>query len=133
RQGVTLQPGQLRAAGDSQVKQLVEQLAIEGLAFGGALYLDEFAVARAHDIHVRLGRDVLAVAQVEPRLAVDDAHADGGNRGSQRVALAPVPAPQPADRVREGDVPAGYRGCSGSAVGLQHIAVDHDRVLAERL
>ena len=39
----------------------------------------------------------------------------------------------PLDRVGERDVGAGDRRGAGAAVGLQHVAVDHDRVLAERL
>ena len=46
---------------------------VERLALGGALHLDERAVAGHHDVHVGLGADVLLVGQVEPRLAVDDA------------------------------------------------------------
>ena len=40
---------------------------------------------------------------------------------------------QPRDGVGQGDVGAGDRGGPGAAVGLQHVAVEHDRVLAEGL
>ena len=44
-----------------------------------------------------------------------------------------VAVAQPADRVGQGHVRAGDRGGPGAAVGLQHVAVEHDGVLAERL
>ena len=45
----------------------VELRAVEGRALGGALHLDEAAVAGHHDVHVGLGADVLLVGQVQPR------------------------------------------------------------------
>ena len=39
----------------------------------------------------------------------------------------------PLDRLGERDVGARDRGRAGAAVGLQHVAVEHDRVLAEGL
>ena len=50
-----LEPGELEAAGHAEVEQRVEQRAVEGLALGGALDLDEAAVAGADDVHVGLG------------------------------------------------------------------------------
>ena len=44
-------------------------------------------VAGHHDVHVGLGADVVVVVQVEARHAVDDAHADRGDRTGQRLAL----------------------------------------------
>ena len=128
-----LQPGQLAAARHGEVKQLAEQVAAERLALGGALDLDEVAAGGAHDVHVGLRGHVLLVAQVEPGLAVDDADADRGHRGEQRVALGPLPALEPGHRVGQRDVAAGHRGGAGAPVGLQHVAVDDDGVLAERL
>ena len=87
------------------------------------------------DVHVGLGRDVLVVAEVEHGLAVDDADAHGGHRADQRLALAAaVLAPRSQrDRVGQRHVGAGDRGGPGAAVGLQHVAVEHDGVLAQRL
>src|SRR5205085_1496951 len=41
-------------------------------------------------------------------------------------------ATRPGDGVDEGHVGTGDRRRSGTAVGLQHVAVEHDRVLGER-
>ena len=64
----------------ASVEQRVEQRPVERRALGGALHLDERAVAGHHDVHVGLGADVLLVGQVEPRHAVDDADRDRGDR-----------------------------------------------------
>ena len=61
--------------------------AVERRALGGALHLDEPAVAGGDDVHVGVGADVLLVAEVEDRRAVDDADAHGRDRVDQRVAL----------------------------------------------
>ena len=52
-----------------QDEQAVERLLVERLAFGGALDLDEAAVAGLDDVHVDLGLRVLLVGQVEQRHA----------------------------------------------------------------
>ena len=83
-----LQPGQLAAPGDREVEQLVEGLPVEHRALGGALHLDEAAVAGADHVHVGAGAHVLLVGEVEARLAVDDADADRRDRLAIAVGLA---------------------------------------------
>src|SRR6185437_9948945 len=128
-----LQAGQLRAAGRAQVEQAVQQRAGERLALGGALDLDEVPGPGADHVHVGLRRRVLLVAEVEPRLPVDDPDGDRGDRGDQRAALQLAALAEPVDRVRERHVSAGDGGGPRAAVRLQDVAVDDDRVLAERL
>src|SRR3984957_14084351 len=82
-----LQAGQFRAPGRAQVKKAVQQRAGERLALGGALDLDEVPGAGADHVHVGLGRRVFLVAEVQPRLAADDANGDRGDRRDQRAAL----------------------------------------------
>lgn len=121
--------------GGGEVEERAEFLAVEGCALGGALDLDETAVAGADDVHVGLGADVLLVAEVEERGAVDDADADGGDGVGERLAagLDDLLALGPDDGVGEGDVGAGDGGRTGAAVGLEDVAVQDDGVLAERL
>jgi hypothetical protein len=128
-----LQPGQLGAAGGGQVEQLAELVAAERLLLGGALDLHEVAGGGADHVHVGLRGHVFLVAQVEPGLAVHDADADRGDRGDQRVALGPFAVAQPGHGVGQRDVAAGDRRGASAAVGLEHVAVDHDGVLAQRL
>jgi hypothetical protein len=128
-----LQPGQLTTARDGEVEQLAEQAAAERLLLGGALDLDEVAAGGADHVHVGLRGHVLLVAQVEPGLPVHDADADRRHRGEQRVALGPLPFLEPGHGVGQRDVSAGHSRGPGAAVGLEHVAVDDDGVLAQRL
>src|ERR671912_981428 len=57
-EGLPLQLGQPGAAGGPQVQQQVQLATVEGHALGGALDLDEPAVAAHHDVHVRARRGV---------------------------------------------------------------------------
>jgi hypothetical protein len=128
-----LQPGQLGAASDGEVEQLAEQVAAERLPLGGALDLHEVAAGGAHHVHVGLRGHVLLVAQVEPGLAVHDAHAHRGHRGEQRVALGPLASLEPGHRVGQRDVSARHRRSASAAVGLEHVTVDDDGVITQRL
>src|SRR3984957_2136527 len=132
-QGGALQAGQLAAAGHSEVEELAEHVAAERLALRGALDLHEGAAGGADHVHVGVGHHVLVVTQVEAGLAVDDPHTARGHRGEQRLALGPLPALQPGHGVGQRDITAGHRRGAGPAVGLQHVTVDGDGVLAERL
>ncbi len=130
-----LQVAQVGAAGDTEIEQSVELALVERRTLGGALHLDEQAAAGHHDVHVGLGAHVFDVGEVEHRLAVDDAdrHGRDGVEQRRRLLRDELLRPAPLDRVGERDVRAGDRRRARAAVGLQHVAVDHDRVLAERL
>ena len=69
----------------------VERGAVERLALGGALHLDEAAAARHDDVDVDLGGRVLLVVEVEHRLALDDAARDGGDAAPSAAARASLP------------------------------------------
>ena len=73
------------------------------------------------------------IVEVEQRDAVDDAARDRGDAAGQRAALEQALLLQPPHGERERDVAAGDRRAAGAAVGLQHVAVDVDRALAERV
>src|SRR6478735_7264969 len=83
REGRALERGQVGAAAGGEVEQRVEHLAVKRLGLGGALDLDEAAVAGHDDVHVGVGAHVLLVVQVEARLTVDDADRDRGNGAGQ--------------------------------------------------
>src|SRR5256886_14243581 len=126
---------QRHTAPGPEVDQPVQLPAGEHALLPGPLYLHEIAGAGADDVHVHVGDHVLLVAQVQPRLAADDADADRRHRPVQRLArLAAqgVLRGEPADRVVQRHVRAGDRRGPGAAVGLQDVEVQHDRVLPER-
>ena len=103
-------------------------------AFGGALHLDEAAGAGHHDVHVGVAGRVLGVVEVEHRRAVDDADRHRGDEVAQRRrARACRCAQQPRDRVVRSATKAPVIAARArAAVGLQHVAVERDRALAER-
>ena len=101
---------------------------------GGALHLDEAAIARLDDVHVGLGAHVLNVGQVQHGGTVDDAHGDRGDRVGEDLGggLEDALLLRPGHRVREGHVGTRDRRGARATVGAQHVAVQDDRVLAER-
>src|SRR5262249_35122324 len=82
-----LQFDELTDAAFCQTEELVEDLALEGRGFGGALYFDEPPVARLDDVHVDVGARVFFVRQIEHRDAADHADAGRGNVIGDRNAL----------------------------------------------
>ncbi len=81
-----------------------------------------------HDVHVGLGARVLGVLEVEERLAFDDPDRDGCHGSRERLREAEL-----VERAARSDIRAGDRRAAGTAVGLQHVAVEPHRPLAQRL
>ena len=69
-----------------QRQQGLHFVAAEGVAFGGALHLDEAAAVVHHHVHVGVAVGVLGVVQIEHRHAAVDADRDRGDRAVDRVA-----------------------------------------------
>ena len=86
-----------------------------------------------HDVHVGFGLGVLGVVEVEDRHALRRCRPTPPrpDRGSD-CARSCAPSTSCSRGERERDVAAGDRRGARAAVGLQHVAVDRDRVLAER-
>ncbi len=105
----------------------------KGLRFGGALHLDEQPAAGLDDVHVHLGARVLLVGQVQHRRAGDDADAGGGQVVADRDALDRVGLTQLAQRQHHRHKGSGDCGGACAAVGLEHVAVEPHRPLAEVL
>ena len=79
-------------------------------------------------------RGVLGVVEVQQRLAADDPARDRRDAAGQRRARSSLPSStQPLAGERERHVAARDRRAARAAVGRQHVAVDVDRALAERL
>src|SRR5262249_44696650 len=109
-----------------QLQELVELLAAERVALGRRLYLDQSAVAGHDPVQVDVGSRVLRVVEIEQRLAADDADRDRRHRVAERLA-----EPEAVERAPGGHVGAGDRGAARAAVGLQDVAVEPERALAE--
>ena len=111
----------------AEVDHHVELLAGERLALGRRLDLDEAAVRGHDDVHVRLRGRVLGIVEVEHRPAVDHPDRDGGDLAGQRLR-----EPEAVERPVGGHVGARDRGAARAAVGLEDVAVEPERPLAER-
>ena len=96
----------------------------------GRLDLDEALRLGDHHVRVHLSFLVLGVAEVESRLAGHDPDAHRGHESPERIRHAGRPG-QPGARIRQRHRGARDRGRARPAVGLQHVAIDADRVLAE--
>ena len=95
---------------------------------GGRLDVDERAVARHDDVEIDVGLGVLGVVEVEQRLPGDDAHRDRRHRAGQRLR-----EPKAVERAMGGHPDAADRRAARPAVRLEHVAVEPERALSERL
>ena len=99
-----------------------------GHALRRRLHLDEPAVAGHDDVQVDVGGRVLDVVEVEQELAADDPERDRRDRARHRLR-----EPEPVERPPRRDPGPGDRRAARAAVGLEHVAVEPERPLAERL
>src|ERR1051325_2453649 len=114
--------------GRAEVEQLVELISRERHALRRRLHLHEPPRAGHDDVQVDLRARVLLVVEVEQLLAADDPERDGADRvGEDPTEAGLVEGP------RGRDVRAANRGAPRAAVGLEHVAVEPERSLAERL
>ena len=119
----------LRASASSAQKlRLAERRAL-----GRALDLDDPARAGHHEIGVGAGLRILGIVEVEHRRALHDAAGDRGDVVDEHVLADHRAGAHPGERVVERHPGAGDRGGARAAVGLEHVAVDGDLALAERL
>ena len=117
----------------TQVEQSVETLAVEGRLLAGTLEFDHLTRIGGDEVHVDLGVAVLGIIQVEQGVAVDDAHGNGGNLARERDALEFARLDPHGKGVVQRHPGAGNARRTRAAIGLDHIAVDGNGVLAERL
>lgn len=104
---------------------------MEGMALGRALNFDQPAAVVHDHVEVGVGAGVFIVVQVEYRFAAQHADRDRRNMPVDRVALELAGVEQSVDGIDQGHVGAGDRGGAGTAVGLDDVAVQGDRELAE--
>src|SRR2546426_8971045 len=123
---------QLSQARARRGQQALELTLRERLPLGRALDLDVAAGAGHDQVEVDLGGAVVGVGEVEQPAAADDPCAPRGGAAGERQPGQRTRGPQPLERKHEGHVAAGDRRGAGPAVGLEHVAVDQDRALAER-
>ena len=86
-----------------------------------------------HHVHVGVAVGVFGVVEVEHRLAAIHAHRHRTDQFAHRVSREHVARDEAGERVVDRHAGAGDAGGAGAAVGLQHVAVDEDLALAERV
>src|SRR5512133_2552916 len=126
--GVTLRFQDLLDSKRREVEHLVELIPREPLALGRRLHLDQASVPAQDDVDVDLRARVLRVVEVEQGLAVHEPDRHGGNEVGQRPAEPQAVEGPPCCDVRPGD-----GSTPRAAVGLEHVTVEPQRPLAQRL
>jgi len=109
----------------------VELSFVEGIAFGGALNLDEVARSGHDHVHIDIRASVHCVVEIELWRAVDDTDGDGADRVAQGVVLELAFFLEPLGGERQSDVAASEGGGARAAVGLNDVAVDRDGAFTE--
>ncbi|MNP00311.1 hypothetical protein D3C76_921000 [compost metagenome] len=103
----------------------------EGLGLGGALHLYDATVFGHHHVHVGLGGGIFHVLQIADGFALIHADGDGRDHLLERALLEHALLDHPVQRIHQGHAGACDGGGAGAAVGLQHVTVHSDGVLAE--
>src|SRR5688572_1478278 len=109
-----------------EVEEVVQLRPIERRSLGRALHLDEGPRAGHHDVAVDLGGGVLLVAEVEPRLPVDEADGHGGHAVDQEIVGHEPGIGQTSEGEREREVATRDRRRPCAGIGLQDVTVDRD-------
>ena len=110
-----------------ELHQAGEVLPGEGALLGRGLDLDELAVVGLDDVHVEVGRGILAVVEVEELPALDEPDAHRGDEVLERHGLDVAEVEELLQGQGQGDAAGGDRGRPRPAVGLEDVAVDEDR------
>src|SRR5229473_6462006 len=128
---LSLRPNQLLDSLSSQLQQLIHLFAREWLSLGRALDFDEAAIPGANDVHVHFGARVFVIFQIKQSRSVNDPDADGGNFGEDWRLFDFAFLQQPATSDRESYIRARDGRGARAAVGLQDVAVERNRAVAE--
>ena len=104
----------------------------ERLAFGRALHLNDATVFGHHHVHIGFRGGIFHVLQIANGFTINNTDGDGGNHALHRVGLQFTGSDQLVQRIGQRDAGAGDGSGAGTAVGLQHIAVERNGELAQR-
>src|SRR4029450_10689591 len=133
-QALLLQVAKLADALPGELEQGCQFVVAKGRLFARPLNLDELAAAGHYHVHIDVGGHVLRIIEVQHRFATNDSHADCGDAitegeaaGIGQVLL------YAAERIDQGNERPGDTCSARAAVGLEHVAIDRDRTLAESI
>ena len=103
----------------------------EGFGLRGALHLDDATIFGHHHVHVGLGGGVFDVLQIADCLPFEHADGDGCDHLLERALFDQPLLHHPVQRIHQRHAGPGDGGGTGTAVGLQHVAVNGNGVLAQ--
>src|SRR5262245_28472714 len=119
-------------AGAREAQERAHLALVERRALARALHLDEAALAGHHHVHVHVGAGILDIVEVDARVALHEADRDRSDRVLERGPRELVLVREPHERIVQRHERAVDRGGARAAIGLEHVAVERDRALAER-
>src|SRR5882724_2552021 len=105
----------------------------EGSALRRSLHFDKFAGAGHDKVHIDIGPAVFLVRQIQKNFAVDDAHTHSCNRIFDRIRSENSLRQPSSNSFPKRHVGARDRRRPRTAIGLDHVAIDPDRLFTEAL
>ncbi len=104
----------------------------KGLGLRGALHLDDATILGHHHVHVGLGGGIFNVLQIADCFPFVHADGDGRDHLLERALLDQSLRHHPVQGIHQRHAGTGNGSSAGAAIGLQHVTVHRDGVLAER-
>ena len=95
------------------------------------MYFGDLAAFNKDEVRIRVSARIFDIVEVKHWRAVDDAAADGGDAAADRVFLNRTRSKQAIDRKPQGYPCARDSRSARSTVGLQHVTIDRDLMLAK--
>ena len=115
----------------AEIEERVEHGAVKARVFACSLDFDEVFCILHDDVHVDVGGRVFDIAEVTERIARDNAYGNGGDAVLQNLLRDTEAFLDFLHGDRKGHEAADNACGTCAAVGFDHVAVDHDGVLAE--
>jgi hypothetical protein len=103
----------------------------KGPAFGSSLDLDQVAVAREDQVEIDVAVEVLAIVEIGTSLPADETDRDRHDLIGERPFAEQTLLAHLGEGKYKGDPAARDGSRSGRAVGLEDVAIDGDRALAD--
>ena len=95
------------------------------------MHFGDLAAFNKDKVRIRVSARIFDIVEVKDGRTVNDAAADGGDAAADRVFLNRARSKQAIDRKPQGDPRARDSRSARSAVGLQHVTIDRDLMLAQ--
>ncbi len=118
---------------ETQIDHLVDLFTIDRSPFGCRLNLDDLVASSGNKVQIDSRLRVLGVAEIEQQLIIDVTDADRRNLIFNHRDLQDPPLAQGIEGQHHSDETCGNRCSSCTAVGFEHVAINHDLTFAQVL